>query len=108
MIYLASPYSHPNPAVRRKRFEIARAFVMEKQAELGTAIFSPIVYCHQFAEEFGAPTDAMSWSKINIGFMQASSELMVLCLPGWEESKGVTEEIAYFREAQKLVRMVEP
>jgi hypothetical protein len=45
VIYLASPYSHPNPAVREQRFQAA----CQAAAALlrsGQAVFAPIVHSH--------------------------------------------------------------
>jgi hypothetical protein len=97
MIYLASPYSHPDKAVEAERYQqTMRAF-----AELclaGAIIYSPIVSCHPAAVAYGMPTDAAWWARFNREFMFCCDRLVVLRLPGWEESVGVRDEITFFAE----------
>ena len=61
MIYLASPYSHPDPAVRKERFHAA----CQARAELiraGWIVFSPIVHSHPLVEH-GVPTTWDFWAE---------------------------------------------
>ena len=63
MIYLASPYSHPDPAVRERRFRAAcsaAAFLLQA----GHAVFSPIAHGHVLAEH-GLPTDWSFWQRFD-------------------------------------------
>lgn len=107
MIYLASPYSHPNRSVMESRFRQARLYVGVRLAG-GEPVFSPIVYGHQFAEEFAFPTDANSWAKVNDDFIRSSSAVEVLMLDGWKQSIGVNYEISLAQQLGKPVRYVEP
>jgi Domain of unknown function (DUF1937). len=45
MIYLASPYSHPDPLVREARFDAA-CRAMADLVHAGQIVFSPIVHGH--------------------------------------------------------------
>ncbi len=92
MIYLASPYSHAEERVRVRRYLYTREFVYRQLAK-GVPLVSPIVYCHQFARDFDAPTDAVSWLPLNVALLEVSSALWVLRLDGWDESTGVQMEI---------------
>lgn len=104
MIYLASPYSHPNRTIRARRFTMTRDFLFE-QMKTTPAIFSPIVYCHQFARDMQAAVDHESWKGLNDDMLNLMSALWVLKLPGWDESLGVRYEIA--RATQRNVEIVE-
>ena len=95
MIYLASPYSHPDPAVRAERYARTLDFTSH-WIKLGAAVFSPIVYCHQFVP-LGHGTSAGDWNSFNLVMMRKSRRLWVLMLPGWDESRGVGFEIDWFR-----------
>jgi hypothetical protein len=46
------------------------------------------------------------WVAFDEPFMDASVEAVVLMLPGWEESRGVAREIAYFTAQSKPVTFV--
>lgn len=94
MIYLASPYTNPDPQLRSRRFIAAREFCVHHM-NLGRVIFSPIVYGHQFSRDFGHPVEASHWRSLNESLMQAMTELWVLRLPGWEASVGVQAEIEW-------------
>lgn len=93
IIYLASPYSHPDERVRTRRYIATREFVYDR-LNAGFAVVSPIVYCHQFARDFSAPTDAKAWLHLNQELLLRCEEVWVLKLQGWDESVGVLGEIS--------------
>lgn len=89
--YLASPYSHKDPAVMQHRFECAEhALAWLLSARRWT--YSPIVHCHAMAQCFNFPTDAKFWEEYNHAMIRRSSGLIVLLIDGVMESKGVKEE----------------
>lgn len=91
MIYLASPYSDPDPIVREYRYRETLDFTIGAIAS-GHLIFSPIVYGHQMSESFG--TDYEVWAPFNDQVIQRSSAVWVLTLPGWEASRGIRHELS--------------
>lgn len=97
MIYLASPYSHPDKTVESLRFgQVCRiAGVLMSR---GFIVFSPIAQSHPIAERCNLPTTWDYWEKFDREFISASSELVVAMMPGWKESKGVTAEIGIANE----------
>jgi len=96
VIYLASPYSHPDPAIREERFQAAcRATFTLLRA--GAAVFSPIVHGHPLVG-LGLATDWESWQRVDRAMLERCDEVMVLMLAGWESSSGVREEIRMARE----------
>jgi hypothetical protein len=102
MIYLASPYSHDDPAVRQARFESAcrcAAYLMRA----GHHVLSPIAYTHTISEAGGLPVDWTFWERFDRRFITACDKLWVLCIPGWRESSGVTAEIKIARQQGKPV-----
>lgn len=107
MIYLASPYSHPRPEVRTRRYIHTREFVWH-HLQLGQPLFSPIVYCHQFARDFGAPLDAISWAHLNDVLLERTESMWVLTLVGWNESRGVNMELEMAERLGIPVEMKEP
>lgn len=95
MIYIASPYSHPNPDVRQARYEAACRTAVTL-LRTGQIIFSPIVHSHPLAA-FGLPDDWAFWGRIDRAMLEWCDEVVVLMLDGWDRSVGVREEIAYAR-----------
>ena len=106
MIYLGSPYSHPEPAVREMRFDAAckaAAVLMQR----GHLVFSPVCYSHQIAKH-GLPTDWVFWEKYDRAILRRCEEVWVLMLPGWESSRGVQAEIKIAREMGMPVEFIDP
>ncbi len=91
IIYLISPYSDPDPAVRAKRFRDA-CLVAAALLQTGHSVFSPIAFSHPLVE-YGLPTDWSFWERYNREHLARCHEVLVLKLDGWEESVGVQEEI---------------
>ena len=106
VVYLASPYSHPDPRVRQARFQAAcRAAAALLSA--GEIVFSPIAHSHPIAAH-GLPTDWEFWECADGELLRRCDELLVLMLPGWQESRGVQAEIAMARELGMPVRYLAP
>ena len=106
MIYLASPYSHPNSAVREARFQAA----CRAAAELirsGQQVYSPIAHSHPIAA-YGLPTDWSYWEADARAHLKTSTEVVVLTLDGWQTSAGVTAELRIAGELGRPVRYLEP
>lgn len=92
MIYLACPYTHPDPSIVRKRFEYvtrATGCLMKR----GLVVFSPITQSHLVAEMEDMPGTWEFWAEQDLAVLKRCDALYVLCLPGWKESVGVTAEI---------------
>lgn len=89
LIYLASPYSHDDPAVREERYQRAFDYVATRMA-MGEIIFSPIVYGHQF---LGAPTHFEYWADFNDMILLGAGEMRILRLDGWQDSRGIRHEM---------------
>jgi nucleoside 2-deoxyribosyltransferase len=106
MIYLASPYTHPDPAVREQRFQAACRAAAALIHE-GFVVFAPIVHSHPVAA-YGLPTSWAFWRKQDQEHLEQCDELLVLMLDGWQESTGVQAEILLARELGKPVRYLAP
>lgn len=94
--YLASPYSHRDPVVMEAR----RVAACKKAGELiaaGVAVISPIAHNVAVLREVGGATGWVHWEKQDIALLQACRRLLVLRLPGWDDSEGVAAEMAAAR-----------
>jgi hypothetical protein len=110
IIYLAGPYTHPLPGIRKARFEsITRAAA--KLIEQGRIVYSPLTMTHPIdlvlAQE-GQTLGSDYWVRFDEAFMAFCVEIVVLRLSGWERSSGVGRELAYFRERGRLVSFMDP
>jgi hypothetical protein len=97
LIYIASPYSHGAENVRRDRFDAVCEYA-GRLMQLGHVVYSPIAHSHPIAMRVGLPTDWDYWKTFDHAMITRSTALMVLMLPGWRESEGVTAEIKMARE----------
>ena len=105
MIYLTSPYTHPDPAVRDARFKAACRQAAE-MFRCGIPVFSPIAYSHAIAAH-DLPLEWDFWERFDRAFLETCSEVWVLTLDGWRESRGVQAEMELARELGKPVVLVE-
>src|ERR1035437_5608982 len=97
MIYLASPYSHPDPEVMEARFdEICRiaGYLMGQ----GEVVFSPISHTHPIAVRSTLPRGWDYWERVDREFILASAKLVVAMIDGWRESIGVQAEISIAKD----------
>ena len=91
LVYLASPYAHSSARVREARLEAVR-HVCGKMVNDGRIVMSPLVYLGELAYKGVHPPQG--WYAWDLQLLARSDELLVLQLPGWEESRGVLVEIA--------------
>lgn len=107
LIYLASPYTSPHPAIRTERFRAAvKATAALMQA--GAHVVSPIASSVPVADAHALPDGYAYWQALDRELIDACGELWVLTLPGWDTSVGVTDERDYALTTGKTVRYVDP
>lgn len=101
-IYLACPYSDPDPAVRETRFQavnrIAARLIREEHI-----VFSPISMTHPIALNGELPGTWEFWEAQDISFIEWCDLLVVAMLPGWEQSVGIKGEMKRAAEFEKPV-----
>lgn len=107
LIYLASPYSHPDVTVRAARFEAAcRAAGRLMQA--GQCVFSPIAHSHPIEQHFGHMEGHDFWLRQDFAVLIRCTRLAVLTLEGWEKSRGVAAEMVFAQEHGIPLEFIEP
>ena len=107
IIYLAVPYTHADPAIRERRFNIVNK-VAASLINKGLHIFSPISHSHPIALSGDLPKGIEFWLEFDRCFLEVSQKLIVLKLDGWEESKGVKAEIEIATELGIPIEYMEP
>lgn len=91
MIYLASPYSHKDPEVRQKRYEIVcEACAIFAQQNI--VVYSPIAMWHPIANEYGLPKDFNFWEFNDQEMIELCDIFVVLTIGGWITSDGIKRE----------------
>lgn len=102
-IYLACPYSDPDPKIMEERFkEVTRAAgILIKK---GYIVFSPITHCHLIAQMCELPTDVEFWIKYDQEFIKWCDEMWILTLPKYTKSIGVHNEYKIARILDKRIK----
>lgn len=99
LAYLASPYTPmgvSDPLMRAHIMEDRFSAVCNAAAKLmhkGKVVFSPIAHSHSIEKHFPAVEGGEFWKRQDEPYLNACTELIVLMLPGWEQSTGVRHEI---------------
>ncbi|WP_148873968.1 DUF1937 family protein [Serratia marcescens] len=97
-IFLACPYSHADAKVVHQRF-IACNDVAAAIVRAGSAVFSQVSMSHPInlcLQDLDKTAIGTLWAPIDALFMAAMDELIVVDLPGWQESGGIKREMDYF------------
>lgn len=108
IIYLACPYTHPDPVIRRARFEIA-TIVAANLIRQGKIVFSPITMTHPIDGVLAGDQNTLGsdyWVKFDEAFMRMCSEMMVIKADGWDKSSGIKREIEFFKEHGKPIKYI--
>lgn len=104
--YLATPYS-------KYKFGLMAAWIEACKAaaqcmKQGRAVYSPIAHghCISLHGEIN-PLSHDFWLKIDEPMMQAAAGMIVVKMPGWQESFGIEEEIKAFQRMGKPIEYME-
>jgi hypothetical protein len=96
--YLASPYrSHAQGREQAYRDAVDAAARLLRG---GAVVFSPIVYGHALQESSGEVLDEAGWLGVDLAILAECDSLLVVMMPGWRESDGVTDEIKHAVERE--------
>ena len=109
LIYLACPYTDPDPNVRLYRFQQATkaAAALIRQ---GHIVFSPITMTHPIDLELAGAKNTLGsefWVGFDKTFMDRCDVFALLPLDGWQDSSGVRRELAYFRSMRKPLKILD-
>lgn len=94
LVYIASPLTHPDPAVLTAR-QTAAADYAALLVNQGVIAYAPVTYTRLLTELGAAPPD---WYQFDLHFLARADELRILTLPGWEQSYGVQLERQFAAE----------
>ena len=105
MLYLTSPFSHPEPSVRQYRYQKA-CRATAKLIAAGIPVFSPLCNSVPAVELGGLEAEHSTFMAVDIPILQRSDEILVLALDGWTESKGVKQEMFEALSLRKPVTVI--
>lgn len=102
MIYLAAPYSHQYAHVRAARFKRIKQATCQLMCA-GDVVFSPVAYGYLMEEAAGKTMSHDYWMQFCLNIMPACDRVYVLTLEGWDQSKGVAEEVKLAKRMGKPI-----
>jgi nucleoside 2-deoxyribosyltransferase len=95
LFYLASPFTHKSKYVRSRRINKVTDITI-RLLRAGIQAFSPIAYNGAWERSvYRLPCEWPFWEKYDKNFLRRCDAIVVLQLPGWDKSVGVTAEIEY-------------
>lgn len=106
-IYLASPYSHENPAFMEMRY-MAAVRAAGRLMQQGFTVYAPIAHSHAIGFEIGTATDHEFWMNQDLPMLVDCDALVVLDILGASSSRGVREEIQFAMDSHIPVIMLDP
>ncbi len=93
LIYLMSPYSDPDPAVRQARFEAA-CKAATALMQNGGLVYSPVIHKHSLFAHGLPACNFRFWERLDEAILSACTSVVVLMLPGWLDGFGIELAIA--------------
>lgn len=101
-IYIASPFSHPDKGVEEQRYNDA-VEALHLCLRHGLVAFSPIVHSYVVARRGDLSGDFPTWERPCISFLANwATEVWVLKIPGWNESRGIAAELNFCRGSRMV------
>lgn len=94
MIYLAAPYFHLDNDIIQHRMEKVYSF-MASRLKQGEHILTPLAMHEVVIRQSDIPNDFEYWGKYCLDLLSRCDKMIVLKLPGWEASRGVSQEIFF-------------
>lgn len=105
LMYLACPYSHPDLAVKQMRHEMVNRIAL-KFHQQGKFVYSPLTHNVPLMQQDLTTSNWNFWGSFDKLMLSKCDKLLVVPLPGWEESRGVSAEIALAKELNLPIEII--
>jgi hypothetical protein len=105
MIYLASPYSDPNPNIMQLRYDLV-CEACAGLAKMTLVVYSPIAHWHPIATKYNLPKSHHFWRSHNYTMIRLCDQFLILTIDGWEASEGIKDDKKYALGKEKLIRYI--
>lgn len=105
LIFISSPYNHSDPNKIIENYNKVLQLVSKLTKE-GHVVISPIVYGHTIVTHTPIDTSWEFWRNFCVTFIRKCDELYVYCIPGWDRSGGVKEEMRIATDLNIPIKMI--
>lgn len=110
MLFLSTPYNHPDKEVRTKRVRQTATFAM-RRLQMGQVFINPTLYgltlIDNTTEDFN-DTGWQTWKNLCLAILDRCDALYVLMMEDWDKSIGVSEEIEHAKARGIPIYYLEP
>jgi len=107
LLYIASPFTHPDPVVSHGRFvDVCRATAY--LIDQGWLAYSPITHTVPLGEYGSMKTTWKDWESYDTRFLTQCHGLALLKLNGWERSVGVQAELTHATQLRLQLYSIDP
>lgn len=107
LAYLATPYTRYKGGIEQAFRDAAKLAAQLMRA--GIKVYSPIAHTHPLAIHGNIdPLDHSIWLPFDHAMMRAADVLIVAHMDGWQKSKGIAHEVAFFEECRKPIFDLDP
>lgn len=97
LVYLGGPYT----GMEQESFDRLTAYAGILKNK-GYLVFSPITHCHPIAQVCKLPGDFEYWKAYNRRMLEPCDILIILKLPTWDSSTGVTGSLEWLESLEFL------
>ena len=107
VLYLACPYSHPDPTMREYRYSTVNR-VAAQLMKAGIVVFSPLSHSVPIARHI--PELEMShkfWMDQDLPLLRLCDEVLIVGLDDWTKSQGVKSEMFEALANAKPITLIE-
>ncbi len=104
IIYLAGPYASDDEEEKARRADIL-AKVAVALLDFNIVVFSPVTYSIALVEHGAKEGDG--WYNFDIALLERCDILLLVALPGFGQSHGVTLEISHANSLKKKIMVLE-
>lgn len=101
--YIASPYTHEDPATMQARYEKVLDFTSWLIEQYRYHVFAPIVHSHPLCVHRKLRPEYNFWMSLDKIMITQSSGLFIFQIDGWEQSFGMAAEIEFAKDIHKPI-----
>ena len=105
--YLGLQYTDSDPLMENWRADISDRIAADLFVH-GKIIFAPVSTWHHTARKYDLPGTFEYWAELDEEFIKISKKLLIITLPGWEDSVGVTGEIELANKYNIPIEYIDP
>lgn len=104
MFYIGAPYSHPDPQIVDMRMELL-SIADAKMLGDGLLTVTPLDK-HSSVKKHSMPGDWKFWQRYSLSLLSLCQGMIVVQLPGWDTSEGLSAERRFAQASGKKICML--